>query len=49
MDGFGLREYLFEMAKTIASRGYMADLPGYNEAALNRHWQKLFELLDKIK
>jgi len=25
----------------------MADLPAYNEAALKRHWVKLFELLER--
>ena len=31
-----------------ASHGFtMADLPAYNEAALKRHWEKLFALLDR--
>jgi carboxymethylenebutenolidase len=30
-----------------AAHGFtMADLPAYNEAALKRHWKKLFELLE---
>ena len=31
-----------------ASHGFtMADLPAYNEAALKRHWENLFELLER--
>ena len=33
---------------TGAAHGFtMADLPAYNEAALKRHWVKLFELLER--
>ena len=40
-------KYEVEIYKGAAHGFTMADLPAYNEAALKRHWEKLFNLLER--
>jgi carboxymethylenebutenolidase len=47
LEKAGIR-YEAELYSGAAHGFTMADLPAYNEAALKRHWKKLFELFDRI-
>jgi carboxymethylenebutenolidase len=46
LERSGIR-YEAELYEGAAHGFTMADLPAYNEAALKRHWVKLFELLGR--
>jgi carboxymethylenebutenolidase len=46
LDQSGVK-YEAELYSGSAHGFTMADLPAYNEAAFNRHWKKLFDLLER--